>query len=277
LKPDPNNLAFGDLYQLNIHQLQRQGRTGELLGKGAGTSTDFLDHRSYVAGDDIRRIDWRAFARTDQLLIKRFQEEIRPVVEIWVDGSASMKLTPEKAQLSVDIAAFFCQISRNAGVDYQFRVIGEGKSDPERVLLGEIAFENKESLEESLQRERHNIRRGAHVILLSDFISPHDPNRCIAGLMNRASTVTAIQIIALEDVEIEEGSSLLLEDSESGEVLEIDIDSATINEYLERFSRLQEDLDRVLNHWGGHFQIWSTGMDFREGLNQLLQRGVLLL
>lgn len=277
MKPTPSNLALAEVYQLGIHHLQRNGRNGEVLGKGAGTSTDFLDHRPYVLGDDIRRIDWRAYARTDQLLLKRFQEEIRPVVEIWLDGSASMKLSKEKAQLAIDLAGFFCQVSRHAGVDYQLRVLGEGKYRPERVLVGGISFEGREDLGSGLQREMLSIRQGSHVILLSDFLSPHDPHRGIAGLMNRAATVTAIQILAIEDLEIEEGSSLLLQDSETEEVIEIDLDASSIASYLERLSQLQEDLERELLHWGGSFQVWSCGLDFHEGLNQLVQRAVLLL
>ena len=68
------------------------------LGAGSGQSTEFMDHRVYVAGDDVRRIDWSATARTDQLLIKRYQEEIRPSVVLLVDDSKSMAVYEDKLQ-----------------------------------------------------------------------------------------------------------------------------------------------------------------------------------
>ncbi|WP_446926790.1 DUF58 domain-containing protein, partial [Klebsiella pneumoniae] len=40
-----------------------------------GVSVDFAEHRPYVPGDDIRRIDWRLFARTDRLYLKTFEAE----------------------------------------------------------------------------------------------------------------------------------------------------------------------------------------------------------
>jgi uncharacterized protein (DUF58 family) len=277
MKPTPEHLALADVYQLQIHHLQRSGRNGEIMGTAAGTSTDFLDHRPYVAGDDIRRIDWGAFARTDQLLLKRFQEEIRPVVDIWIDGSSSMKISERKAQQCIDIAAFFYQLAKNAAVDVQLRVLGKGRIQPEHILLGEMTFDGRESLEDTLKEESFSVRRGSHIILLSDFLSPHDPRRIIASFRNRAATVTFIQILAQEDLVIEEGSSVLLQDSETEEIIEMDLDSSSIALYYERLAQLQEDLKREVLHRGGVFQVWPHSMDFRSGCNLLVQQDVLIL
>ena len=106
------HIALASQFQMFIHQRQKRGQNGHVLGRGAGSSTDYLDHRRYVLGDDIRRLDWKAYARTDQLLIKRYQEEIRPVVEIWYDDSASMMLSAQKAQLTIDMTGFLAQVCR---------------------------------------------------------------------------------------------------------------------------------------------------------------------
>ena len=66
------------------------GRDGDQLGRGTGASLEFQDRRSYVAGDDLRHLDWRAYARTDQLMLRLYREEILPHVEIVVDASRSM-------------------------------------------------------------------------------------------------------------------------------------------------------------------------------------------
>ena len=277
MKPSAEHVALAEIYELHIHREQRQGRNGEVLGRGAGTSTDFLDHRPYNAGDDIRRIDWGAYARTDQLLLKRFQEEIRPMVEIWLDNSASMCVSEDKAQLALDLGCFFSRVCQNVGIDHQIRVLGEGKSQPDRLFAGDISFAGTEDLGVSIQREQLSVTRGAHVIVLSDFLSAHDPQRVVSGVMHRAATMTVIQILAAEDLNIEEGSSILLQDSESGEMIEIDLDAASIASYHRRLTQLQDDLERELFHRGGHLSVWPVLNTFQDGLNQLVAKGVLSL
>jgi uncharacterized protein (DUF58 family) len=55
-----------------------------------GTSLEFTEHKEYAPGDDVRRIDWKAVARTDRYTIKRFEDETEMRVLLVVDTSASM-------------------------------------------------------------------------------------------------------------------------------------------------------------------------------------------
>ncbi|MEM7252919.1 MAG: DUF58 domain-containing protein [Pseudomonadota bacterium] len=55
-----------------------------------GNSTDFAEHRAYVPGDDVRRIDWRVFARTDRLYVKTFEAQTNTDLIVALDTSASM-------------------------------------------------------------------------------------------------------------------------------------------------------------------------------------------
>src|SRR5690606_31721758 len=74
-------------------------------GRGSGNSVEYQDHRSYYLGDDIRHIDWRAYARSDRLTLKMFRREITPLVDLIVDGSLSMATSPDKRQLALALAA----------------------------------------------------------------------------------------------------------------------------------------------------------------------------
>lgn len=55
-----------------------------------GQSIEFLQHREYVAGDDLRHVDWKVWARQDRLYIKQYEEETNLRCTLIVDGSASM-------------------------------------------------------------------------------------------------------------------------------------------------------------------------------------------
>ncbi len=55
-----------------------------------GLSTDFAEHRAYMPGDDVRRIDWRVYGRTDRLFLREFQAETNTNLNIVLDVSKSM-------------------------------------------------------------------------------------------------------------------------------------------------------------------------------------------
>lgn len=55
-----------------------------------GASVDFAEHRGYVAGDDIRRVDWRLYARTDRYFIKQYEADTNANLAILLDVSKSM-------------------------------------------------------------------------------------------------------------------------------------------------------------------------------------------
>ena len=64
--------------------------TGPHRSRYRGTSVDFADYRHYTQGDDIRLVDWKAYARSDRHYIRLFESERNLVVLMVVDTSASM-------------------------------------------------------------------------------------------------------------------------------------------------------------------------------------------
>src|SRR5277367_3359691 len=73
-----------------------RGSSGSWQGRNQGSSIDFQDHRAYMPGDDPRHIDWQAYARTNNYTMKLFREEVSPRLDVALDVSRSMALTPEK-------------------------------------------------------------------------------------------------------------------------------------------------------------------------------------
>lgn len=71
--------------------------TGHHRSPNKGFSVEFAEHRQYVAGDDLRNLDWRVLGRTDRLYVKEFVEETNMRVTILVDASGSMGYSGESA------------------------------------------------------------------------------------------------------------------------------------------------------------------------------------
>lgn len=272
MKAEPEFIVAGERHCVAIHQLQKIGRLGEVLGRGVGQSTDFLDHRPYVPGDDIRRVDWNAFARTDQLLLKRYQEEIRPSIQLWIDDSASMRLTEAKHQLLANISSFFIQASQD--VDLSVVLLQEGVVVPERILVGDWEANSVYSLGDSAKGNFNHLRSGSHVILLSDVLSVHEPSKMISAMLQKAVTITVVQILDQEDIRLPEEGILVLEDSETGELLEIEIDARGVEKYEENFRMIQQEWQENLRGRGNFIQ-WTTTDALSTQLMTLVQLGII--
>jgi len=93
-------------FALPLRDRHWRGRSGEIAGRGVGSSLDFQDHRRYHPGDDPRHINWQAYARTGDYTLKLFREEVRPVVEVLFDVSGSMFGVPSKAERSLELFYF---------------------------------------------------------------------------------------------------------------------------------------------------------------------------
>src|SRR5215208_2260263 len=77
----------------------------------AGAGQEFLDHRNFHHGDDLRSVNWRAYLRLEKLFLKMFQVEPRVPVRMLIDASASMGTgNPPKFDYARRLAAALCYV-----------------------------------------------------------------------------------------------------------------------------------------------------------------------
>src|SRR5262245_41387207 len=74
--------------RLEVHA--RSGASGEHVAKRRGGAAEFQEHRAYAPGDDLRRIDWAAYARSGEPVLKLFRAEEDVVSRLVLDASASL-------------------------------------------------------------------------------------------------------------------------------------------------------------------------------------------
>jgi uncharacterized protein (DUF58 family) len=81
-----------------------------------GSSLDPAEHRDYQPGDDLARIDWKAYARSDRLTVRRFHDERQLPLCVLLDDSASMAYgTPTKAEVAQLLAAMLALLALDQG------------------------------------------------------------------------------------------------------------------------------------------------------------------
>lgn len=86
----PQTLARLGSFELRAKMIVEGVMSGQHRSPYQGVSVEFAQHRPYVAGDDIRRLDWKVYGRTDKLHLKQYQQETNLDVIVMVDASGSM-------------------------------------------------------------------------------------------------------------------------------------------------------------------------------------------
>ncbi|MBL8115161.1 MAG: DUF58 domain-containing protein, partial [Acidobacteria bacterium] len=116
----------GTRYRLAAGRTPPPGREGPVASRRAGSSLEFHDHRDYEPGDDLRFVDWQAFARSERLVVKRHREEVAPHVDLLVDGSRSMGAQfPEKASAAAFVAGLLAGAARATGLSVTTWLLGD--------------------------------------------------------------------------------------------------------------------------------------------------------
>lgn len=272
-RPRPEALALAERYVLALRLPPARGASGVHAGRGTGASTEFQDHRLYQPGDDVRHLDWQAYARTDQLLLKRYREEVRPTLDLLIDVSASMATDAEKEQRTLDLAALFAHAASAQGFYVRVTLLGDRAERPGLdQLLGDGAeLVGVKPLVEALAGVRTT--PGGLLVLISDFLSPHAAPSLVRGL--RAGKVALIQVLSAFDADPDVGGSMRLVDAETGEEVELVLDAPTVSRYLDRLQRLGDGLAEEARRRGGVFASVRADHDLEDSCRELMERGVL--
>jgi uncharacterized protein (DUF58 family) len=246
----------GQRYALGQPRRVLLGAVGTALGPRAGSSLEFKDHRPYEPGDDLRHVDWSAYARTDQLSVKVYREEVTPHLDIVLDGSRSMALEgTSKLAGALALAGLFATAARNAGYAHSAWLmggivgpVGNGTGPP--MDWQGLAFEHR-GPPASLSEGRW-LMRGVRV-LLSDLLWDGDPLATLRPFAERATTVVVVQVLADLDVHPPEGRALRLVDVETEQAHEIHVDAAAAGRYQAALARHQENWHLACRQVGAVF------------------------
>lgn len=211
-----------------------------------GRSIDFAEHRPYMPGDDIRRLDWRLFARSDRFHIKEFEADTNANFVVVLDISASMdygRRGASKFDYARMLGAVLAAFSRR-----QRDRVGLATFDREVVSFVPPSAKNLETVlrtlaasrpgaadpggESRLERPLAEVgaalgRRGL-VAVLSDFYEPPDAvARAFDRLLGSGQEVIAFQVLDPSELDLELGpdpefddAGARLRDLESGAVLD---------------------------------------------------------
>jgi uncharacterized protein (DUF58 family) len=267
--------AVAGAFRLAMPRTPIGGRLGERLGAGTGSSLEFQDYRQYAAGDDLRHVDWSAYARSEVLTVRLYREEVAPRIDLVLDVSRSMTVTEQKSRGYGALAGLIACAS--GSIDADSRILTTSAIEPRPFGRPEEIerFLTCDAANSALEEGHIAFRRRSMRVVVSDFLFPHDPDVLVGRLAREGSSLAIIQITLPEEAEpVAEGGRRLLDVEGRGE-LDLVIDEKAVQEYRERFSRLRQGLARASRRAGGGFAHVIAGTPLRDVARALVSAGVL--
>jgi len=230
---------------LALPRVPHRGQVGEVRATSAGSSMELHDFRVYQPGDDLRQVDWNAVARTGEMILRVRQEEVSPRLEVVVDASRSVALSPAKEARARELALLAVEVGAQQGLTPTLLTTS---TRPERAqgpvcrsALRATAFDARDDLATALGRMPPLRPCGLRVVV-SDFLFEADLSVLVARLARGASALFLVQVLDAEDLEPSGGEGARLVDSESGAVLEELLTDDVLAAYARRFAEHQRSL-----------------------------------
>lgn len=255
-----------------------------------GASVVFVEHREYRPGDDLRLLDWRAYARSDRHTIKRFEQEtqLRATLVLDVSGSMAFGTAPgptkgeHAATLLAALALVLVRQGDAVGLVRFDREAGDALPPRSRPQHLELVFEElalpaergePTDLRASLRAVAERAGRRGVVVIASDFLDLHDDALTpIDQLVHRGHDVIAMQVMHPEELELAGDGPTRFVGLEGEE--DVEVDPEALREAYRR--ELEAFLDRTRARCtaaGARYRLVRTDEPVERVLAEMLAGG----
>lgn len=246
---------------------------GEHLSRHLLPSSIFSDHRPYAHGDDLRHVDWNAYARHNTMLIKLGEAEQDVDVHLLLDVSRSMAWgKPPKLRVVQQLAGALGYLSLAHSDRVFVAPFGESTVKPFGPAQGKgrvmemlryietITTQQQTSLHTVLDQYGRGNQRGGLLVLCSDLLSEQSLGEGLARLVPPRWQVLILHVIDRQEVEPAFDGSLELMDSETGRRLPVTFEPAIVNAYRQNVADWMERMALVSARRGAAYARVFTDM-----------------
>lgn len=258
---------------------------GERLTRKRGQSIEFADYRNYVAGDDLRFLDWNLYARLDKLFLKLFLEEEDLYVYVLVDASKSMAYgDPAKLHYARKVAAALAYIALSnydrvvlaACQDGGMREMGplRGKQQLLRMLdfLAEVSPDGPTDLAPAFKQFALKHRRPGVVIVLSDFFDKGGFEDALRYFLAANQDVFILHVLAAEEMEPEFVGDVKLLDMEDEDAADVTVSAPLMATYRKTLESFIQSVKTYAGRRGMNYLLAPTSVAFDALVLDYLRR-----
>lgn len=271
------------LERLALHwQKSVPGRVGgRVPSRFAGPGQEFLDHRHFHHGDDLRAVNWRAYMRLDKLFLKMFQVEPRIPVRLLLDVSQSMSNKFDYARRLAAALSYIGLVRLDTISIHPFRdelydpcVCSGGRHRfmPVASFLSDLEHSGKTDYLAVARQFASTCTQRGLLLIISDFLDDADVDRPLQYLSDFGHELSLIQVWAPEDREPEVEGELDLVDAETGAHMELALDQPARLRYRQAFDAYSQKLQMIANRGGGSYIGLSSNTILEEALFDSMMR-----
>lgn len=270
---------------VRTRRLIMRGGVASRAGSVRGGRVEFLDHRGYVEGDDLRDLDWNVYARTDEPFVKIFGAEREKQVNILLDLSPSMAAAKEKELYACRLAVAIAHIALAAGDTVAVSVI----ASTARPALRQGVSAARD-IGEFLERvpltppiewvdfftvwSKHQQRAGV-TIIISDFWAK-DIAAALTPLAGARQEVNLLRVLTPAERTPPLFANVHLEDAETGEEVSLCLSKHDLAVYRAAAEKHLRDLAENVSRLGMRHLLCMTDIPFEHLVLHYLQQGGLL-
>jgi len=245
---------------------------GHNSSRFAGGGQEFLDHRHFHHGDDLRAVNWRAYMRLEKLFLKMFQIEPRVPVRMLLDTSASMSAGSEqKFEYARKMAAALCYVAlvrldticiQPFGEVLGERFIcggGRHRFSPVMDYLAQLQTGGRTSFYQSVRQFISTYAQRRLLIVVSDFLDDEGCEKALQFLSDFGHELLLVQVWSEEDRQPPWTGELELVDAESGSHVKMQVDEGAREKYTAAFDQYAEALQKIaVSNNGRYVGVAST-------------------
>lgn len=257
---EPKLLRRLEHLELVVKRLAKSSARGERRSRARGQSVEFADYRNYVAGDDLRYLDWNLYGRLGKLFLKLYEEEREQPVSIFLDRSESMSFgEPRKFDFARQVAAAVGYVTLSGFDRVQLTVIPElDKSSAAATRFQRVQgtaarlrwLRDLETLtpggqggfNDTLRRASLETQKPGVAVVVSDFLDAQGYEVGLKSLVARGFQIHAIQILSSEEWMPSTFGDLRLVDCETGDSREVSFGKFRLKEYQKTVQRYIDQL-----------------------------------
>jgi uncharacterized protein (DUF58 family) len=244
----------------------------------SGGGQEFLDHRQFHHGDDLRAVNWRAYMRLDKMFLKMFQIEPRVPIRILIDTSASMGAgDASKFLYARQLAAALCYVGlvrHDAIAIHPFSThIGEGKRcgggrhrfSPVMNYFEGLSCAGKTDFTAVVREFISTIAQRGLLIVISDFLDDESGcERALQYLGDFGHELFLIQLWTEEDRVPPWTGELELEHGETRQLVKIQFDEEARDRYTVSFDAFSTSIQQLALRNNGKYVGVSTTQPLEE-------------
>lgn len=252
-----------------------------------GFSSDFMQHREYFPGDNLKYLDWRVYARTERFVVREFEENTNLDMYLVLDNSASMSFggsLETKHAFAVKVAGVLLYLMLLQNDHFGLSLVSEAlvaHTDPggsrrhlRRVYEMLLAHEPAGVCDwlGALRLAQTRAKRRGLVIVLSDFMGEPEPiGKGLASFRSRGSDVIGFHLIHPEERELPQMNMTRFVDIEDGTVETVD--PLTIRQaYQRQFEGHRKELRDEFTRRGVAYHSLIVGEDYEKAVGDYLRK-----